>query len=222
MRACALVLMLCAAPLAAAQTTFTAGAASDYRVRGLSYSGGLPSVSVGVNHDVDGGWYAGGTAARARFANSGVDALGQFYGGYAARWNAAVSWEAGLSRTVFHGGSGTWNYGEAYAGVTLERIGARVYYSPHYYGSGEHAWYGEVNGTWPLADAWDLTAHAGRLRTEERYAYGRYTGAGRTDLRVGVAWNVDAWSAWAAWSGTRGDTAGRPARGLAFGLVRAF
>ncbi|HZX27279.1 MAG TPA: TorF family putative porin [Telluria sp.] len=222
MRGGVLAILLCAAPLASAQTTFTVGATSDYRVRGLTYSGGSPSVSAGVNRDFDSGWYAGGTAARARVPNTGVNAVGQVYAGYAARLNAAVSWEAGAARTVFHGGSGIWNYGEVYAGVALERIGARLYYSPHYYGSGEQAWYGEVNGTWPLSERWDVTAHAGRLRTGETYAYGRYTTGGRTDLRLGLTWTLDAWSAWAAWSDTRGNTAGRPARGLAIGLTRVF
>ncbi|MGZ3183710.1 MAG: TorF family putative porin [Telluria sp.] len=222
-----LALLLAVCLPAGAQTLFSAGITSDYRVRGVSYSGGLPSAWASVNHDFDSGWYAGASAARARLRGDGHSVLAQAYAGYAARIGSSLSWEAGASRTFFDG-SGEYDYGEAFAGLVWERVGVRAYYAPHYYGVGGQAWYLEANGSWPLAADWDLAVHVGRLQMGDMYYYGYRKEGARDDVRIGVARNWDAWSAQLAWTraGTGGALYGAaavtPRRAWVLGVSRTF
>jgi uncharacterized protein (TIGR02001 family) len=174
--------LLCLAGAAAAQTSANLALVSEYAARGLALSNG-PVPQLRVDHDTDSGWYAGGFASPVKLYGRGQ---GQFiaYAGRAGRLTPDLSWDAGVTRTVFLR-DGAWNYHEFYAGMALRRVSARIFYSPAYYGMARSA-YLDVSGAYGLADHLSLAAHAGVFHAFEDYAFGA-TSRNRMDARLVLA-----------------------------------
>lgn len=178
---------------AAAQTSFSASLMSDYRYRGVSLSGERPAASLSANADFASGLYGGFALANARMRYTQVRAQAVTYAGFARRAGDRLSWDVGAADIRYAGGA-KYNYQEVYAGVSAERIAARVSLAPHYFGVGRRGVYTELNGSMPLGGKMDLFGHAGYLHREES----------RRDVRVGVSAAVDAWTVQVAWVGTQG------------------
>ena len=185
------ILMSCATP-AWGQTSADLTLVSEYAVRGVAlYT--RPAPQLRVDHDSDSGWYAGAFASPVTL--DGRD-QGQLiaYGGRAERLTSTLSWDAGFSRTMFLR-DGWYDYHEFYAGLTLGRASARLFYSPAYYGAGRSA-YLDLNDAWPLGDRLRLALHAGVLHpvgTE----YG--TARERVDMRLALAYEVGDYSLQLGW-----------------------
>ena len=186
----ALCLLLCAAACRA-QVSGHVGAVSDYRYRGVSLSDGRPALQLGIDRDFAGGAYAGLMLSSVRLH----ERAGMHWLPYAgiARERAGLRWEAGVQ---YHGFSVRGlDFAQWFAGVSGERVQARLHYAPRYFGA-TPAWYVEVDAQQPLATHWRLLGHAGalHLRDDEPDAP-----ALRTDVRLGVAaaWrDVDVQLAW--------------------------
>lgn len=188
-----LALLLAAASAAApAQTSFTASLMSDYRYRGVSLSGELPAVSVSANHDFASGLYGGVSVASARLRYTPVKARLVSYAGFARRMDNGYGWDVGVADVRYRGAS-RYDYQELYAGLTSERLGARVSVSPHYLGIGPRSVYTQVTGSWPLGDKVDLFADAGYLHIDQP----------RKDARIGISVMFQSWTVQLAWSATR-------------------
>lgn len=190
---------------AAAQTSGSVALQSDYRFRGLSLSDGQPSAQLGLNYDHPQGWYAGAQAACANLRERDLAQL-TVYGGMARRLASGWSWEAGASASRFSRAHDS-DYGEWYAGLASERLGVRLYVSPHYFGRDLRTAYAEANGFYPLHDKLKLVAHGGVLRYLPR------DGAdlpARYDARLGLAQSLDDWNVQLAWvaASSRGPSAG--------------
>ena len=158
-----LLLTLWSGPQANAQTSASLTLVSEYGARGISLSAGHPALQLRVDHDAAGGWYLGGFASPVTLGESGRQGELVAYGGRAGRLDAGLSWDLGVKRTVFlrdrH-----YDYHEFYAGLSSERLGARLFLSPAYYGQ-EASAYLDLNGARPLDERFTLTAHAGLLHT---------------------------------------------------------
>lgn len=228
---CVLALAIAAAPLAAhAQASFSAGLVSDYRYRGLSLSGERPAAQLSANYDTSFGAYAGAAVSRARLPYTEAKAVAMLYAGYARRFGEHASWDAGVSETRFRGAeAGKYDYRELYLGMSMERMAARIWLSPRYYGTGGRSAYAEINGSYPLAAQLDLTGHLGYLRpvaAGQTWRY--YRPAARLDASIGLGVAADAWTAQLAWTATAGDAAlypgavSRRARRLVLSGARAF
>lgn len=191
---------LLAAPGARAQASASMTLASEYSARGVSLSDGRPAPQLSLAYDAAPGWYAGAFAAPrlSLGQRAGVTQL-VAYGGYARRLASALSWEAGASSTSFRNAS-EYNYREVYAGLAADRVSARLYFSPSYYGDGGRAVYGELNGFYPLRERIRLSAHIGALRA---------SAAHRADLRLAIGYDTGACNVQLAWLGRsgHGDTA---------------
>lgn len=168
------------APLAGhAQVGVSASLLSEYSVRGVSLSRGHPSPQLRLDIDGSGGWYGGALLARVALADSPASLQLLAYGGYARTLAPGLSWDAGaLAATFRHGAE--YRYHEFYAGLARDRIAARVWFSPSYYGSGKTV-YAELNASWPLGAGVTLSGHAGALRP-----LGSGDMATRLDLRAGL------------------------------------
>lgn len=202
-----LAVLLASGPAGAlAQTGFSAGLLSDYRYRGLSLSDGLPVAQLGVNHDTASGVYLGLAVSGVRLPHTGTNVQAVAYAGYAERLGSAFSWEAGLSATAFSRAA-AYGYREAYVGIGIERLSARVYLAPSYFGIGGRTLYAELNGSYPLSDKVDLVAHAGHLRPAARTEYRPFAPDPYTDLQAGLSAVRDNWTVQLAWGVTRGDAA---------------
>ncbi|MES2323019.1 MAG: TorF family putative porin [Pseudomonadota bacterium] len=202
---------------ASAQATFSASLASDYRFRGMSLSAERAAPGVAVNIDTSSGLYAGASLMRARFLYTPVDLQAIAYAGYVRRFDADVSWDAGVTETRFSGAK-RYNYRELHAGVSSERFSARMYWSPHYFGIGKSSVYAEVKGSHPLTDRIELVGHVGHLLRP----------VSRTDVRIGLAAALDEWTVQLAWVANRDRASQYPfiysphARRLVLSTSRVF
>ena len=171
-RAAQLFALWAFASSAGAQFSGTATVVSDYRYRGITLSDDKPAVQAGLNYDMPQGWYAGAFGSTVRLAPPvGVGVQGIVFGGFASRLPSGVALEAGGDYSMFSGTTYD-NYGELFVGAATENVGARVYYSPHYFGQGGNAVYGELNASYPLAGSFRFIAHVGLLSTQYYAVYG--------------------------------------------------
>ncbi|MGJ7918617.1 TorF family putative porin [Massilia sp. LXY-6] len=172
--------LACAAFPACAQLSGNLTLVSEYAVRGISLSAGRPALQLRIDHDLAGGWYAGGFASPATLGERRQGEL-IVYGGRAGRLASGLSWDAGISRTTFLRDR-DYDYTEFHAGLALDRASVRLFLSPAYYGD-EPTAYLDLNAFHPLDERLRLTFHAGLLHT-----FGAYAGPrDRADLRLGLA-----------------------------------
>jgi uncharacterized protein (TIGR02001 family) len=175
-----------------AQTSADLTLVSEYAIRGVSL-GTHPALQLRVDHDADGGWYAGAFASPATLYGR---QLGQLivYGGRALPLASGLSWDAGISRTIFSRDH-RYDYHEFYAGLALERVSARLVYAPVYYGAGR-TMYLDLNGGIPLGERLVLALHAGLLHPFGSY---RREDRDRADLRATLAFDTGEWRLQAGW-----------------------
>jgi uncharacterized protein (TIGR02001 family) len=201
-------LALPCAGAARAQTSAELALVPGYAARGVALSRG-PVAQLRIDYDAQDGWYGGGFA-------SPVDAdrrrQGQLiaYAGRAMRLSSFLSWDAGVSRTLYLRDS-QWNTTEFYLGLSAQRAAARIFYSPAYYGQGRSV-YVDLSGSYGLAEHVSLTAHAGWLHPvgsgAGAYGYGYVDGYGRDasardrfDARIALAGDIGDVSLQAGWQG---------------------
>lgn len=153
-----LLLLPCAGP-ASGQTSAELTVVSTYSARGMAL-GTRPAPQLRVDHDADGGWYAGAFASPVTLDWKDQGQL-IAYGGRAQRLTSTLSWDAGFTRSVFTR-YGWYDYSEFYAGLTTQRASLRLFYSPDYYHAGRSVYLDAGNG-WPLGEHLRLTLHAGAL-----------------------------------------------------------
>jgi uncharacterized protein (TIGR02001 family) len=184
---------LLAAPGALAQTSADLSVVTEYAMPGVSL-GRQPAVQLRVDHDFDGGWYAGTFATPIDLYGRGQGLL-IAYGGRALPLTSRLSWDAGVTRTIYLRNHEV-DYHEFYAGLTYDRVNARVSYSPAYYGGGSTV-YLDLNGGIPLGERVALALHAGLLHPfGTDYHWGDED---RADLRATLAWDTGDWRLQAGW-----------------------
>jgi uncharacterized protein (TIGR02001 family) len=176
-----------AAPCALAQTSADLSIVSEYTVRGVSL-GRNPAVQLRVDHDFDGGWYAGTFASPIDLYGRGQGLL-IVYGGRALPLTSRLSWDAGVTRTLYLRNHEV-DYHEFYAGLTYDRVNARVSYSPAYYGGGRTV-YLDLNGGVPLGERVALALHAGLLHPLDTDYH--WSDRDRADLRATLAYDTGDW-----------------------------
>jgi uncharacterized protein (TIGR02001 family) len=196
---------------ACAQVSGSLTLVSDYRYRGISLSDEQPAAQVSIAYDHSSGWYAGAFASTVDLANqSRRDLQLLSYVGYARRARPGLSWEVGAGYSAFTGARG-YDYPEVFWGVTSDRVSARIYYAPDYFGQGPAALYVELNGTRPLTDRLHLLGHIGVLRLGSRSAATYGSGRYRFDGQAGIGIDLDGVSIQLAWVATATANAAYPA-----------
>lgn len=187
--------MLFVAP-AWAEGSGSAAWLSDDRYHGASLSDGLPTVQLTLAWDGADGWYAGSQFTRVRFAyraSNGRGAPAELeaapYVGYVRALGPRLRVEAGAQYTWFSHSS-RYAYPELYAGLSGDRMHARLAWIHDYFGVPGDAWYAELNGDRPLHGPWRALMHVGALRQPTAGAYGLEAQRWRYDLAagLGVAW----------------------------------
>lgn len=186
-----LLLAVVFATPAFAQVSGSAAWLSDDRYRGASLSDGAPTAQLTLAWDGADGWYAGTQFTRVRFAypGAGNELEAAPYLGYVRELRPRLRIEAGAQYSWFSR-SQRYAYPELYAGLSGERLHARVAWIHRYFGIPGQAWYAELNGDRPLRGPWRALAHAGLLRQGAVSAYGIDTQRWRYDVAagLGVAW----------------------------------
>lgn len=189
--------LLAIAVPAHAQLTSDLSVDSDYLYRGIELSGGRPVARLDLAYDHSSGAYGGVSLIGMRddvHGDIGLSAI--TYAGYVWQPAKGPSWEAGLSDTHIRNGN-AYDYNEVYGGVITRAFTARIYYSPHYYGSRMRTVYSELSTSRRLTSNWRAFLHAGVLTPLDGvYRRERY------DARAGVAVSLSHYEIQAAWSRT--------------------
>lgn len=162
----ALPLFCMAVTRAQAQAAVSIDLESDYLSRGYSLSAGNPVATTDFSYNDASGAY--GDIAVTVAAGPGdphyLGLIGNL--GYAHRISRVIALDGGLTRFQFHGsypGGRPVEYTEAYVGMTMHPITARLSVSPDYLRPGAWTLYSEVEAGVSPAPNWRLSAHAGTL-----------------------------------------------------------
>jgi uncharacterized protein (TIGR02001 family) len=191
----------------------TLSVVTDYRYRGITLSAGDPALQASVVYDDPGGAYAGLFASNVAFAISSRRELQLLpYAGYARRLASGLAAEIGAEYAAFTG-PGEYNYPEFYVGLSGDRVNARLYYAPRYFGRDSGAFYAELNAAQPVSDRVRVLAHAGVLVNRSNDL--RYGPADRTvfDGRLGLAVDFAPFTLQASWVGVSSSATGYPIQG---------
>ncbi|MBU3078111.1 TorF family putative porin [Sphingomonas quercus] len=142
------------------------GVESDYRLRGYSLSAGRPVATGQLGYDHSSGLYVDGYAV-AMFAQGRAHFLGWDTNiGYARRLGTGAAADLGVIRRQYrasYAGGRASRYTELYAGLTLQPIVVRLYYSPDSFVRDASTLYGEVEGTLIPSRDWRIGGHVGAL-----------------------------------------------------------
>lgn len=197
--ACAAV-SLSIAGAACAQLSGSVALVSDYRYRGSTLSDEKPAAQASIAYDHESGGYGGVFASTVSVPNPGRNNLQTIaFAGYARQLRPGVNWDAGAAFTAFSGAS-EYRYAEIFCGLASDKLSAKVYYAPNYFGQGARAFYAEFNAALPLRDRLRLVAHVGGLHARNPgsgYAPSNYgasndaaSNTNRLDFRTGAALEV--------------------------------
>jgi uncharacterized protein (TIGR02001 family) len=190
LRAAGLLCFTLAAGDVRAQVSGSVSVVSDYRYRGVSLSHNDPAAQLAVVYDHPHGWYAGAFASTVRIGQPSSDEVqGIFFAGYARTLPSGVTWEAGIDYSGFTGTT-SYAYPEAYVGAAYQKVSARLYYSPRYYGRASDSIYAEFNAAHRLFDRVQLVAHVGAFWTNGRTIYGTASDP-VFDGRLGLVFEFD-------------------------------
>lgn len=170
--AAASALALCAGVAQAQEgpkLSYNIGLASDYVFRGVSQTDENAQIFGGVDLTA-GKFYAGTWASNVDFGDD-TDAEIDLYAGYKPTLGAAT-----LDLGVIYYGYVNEPSGADYGNVEFKAagaipagkgsVGAAVFYSPDSFGAAEEAVYYELNGSYPVADKWSISAAVGRQTYE--------------------------------------------------------
>ncbi|HZP92680.1 MAG TPA: TorF family putative porin [Burkholderiales bacterium] len=185
-----LVTLLLARGVAIAEVSGQVAALSDYRYRGESLTGGRPAVQVAANYDHSSGLFLGGLASTVRIDPTASGLGAQLYGGYAQQVGERASWDIGADSNFFPHSSiePSYDYSEAFVGVSYLATSVRLYYSNDYFGAGGRGVYLEVNASHPLIDRVSLIGHLGFLdHSQSRTPTTDRKDLSQLDFKAGIA-----------------------------------
>lgn len=211
---------------ASAGAETSVGIVSDYRYRGLSLTGGQPSVHVAWAWDGDAGGYAGVVAAGTEIGEEpGVQLVS--YTGRGWRLQNGRSIEAGVQYVAFSRHRNE-DYAELYVGALSDRWSMRAYYQPEPLGDYGPAAYVEGNLSRPVGERILLFGHVGAGWRGGPLAPG--TDRTYLDGRIGVGMEAAAFNFYVQYVAVAGRTGylagdvgpGADASGWVVGLSRSW
>lgn len=184
-----------------AQVNASVSVVSDYRFRGVSLSDGHPELQLNLTYDSPAGWYAGAFASGMQWRDGGRDTQVVAYGGYARRLPSGLSWEAGALDSVYLQ-TAQLNYAETFVGLSYDKVGGRIYFSPRYLGQDIRTVYAELNGSYQVRDWLHVLGHVGFLRPLSQPVAYTAEIPSRYDVRIGTSANLADWTVQLAWVAT--------------------
>jgi hypothetical protein len=187
-------------PVACAQFSGSLGLASGDRYRGTGTPSAGAVFRASAMVDLPGPFAEGGYAGLSglwRTRDGGLANM-EAIAGWSGRWNAwspwasldpAWGWDLAVHRKHY-GANARYDFTEAMAGLLAPNASARLWWSPHYFGSDWASVYAEANGRLDLDGCWRVVGHVGVLR------YGNTRGRhlpGRTDALAGLGCALGDW-----------------------------
>lgn len=194
-------LLAVAGAAGAAEISATATITNDYDWRGLSQSYREPAFQLGINYGAETGMYMGLWASTVKFGEAeGWETFGRpasteidLFLGYAfGDPEESLGYDVGA---IYYGypNAGEGNFPELYAGISKGPFSLKGWYSWDFAGSGETAYYADVNLNMPMANNFSFLVHGG-------YSFGKFhkdlsSGGEYVDWSLGIGYDVDRWSA---------------------------
>jgi uncharacterized protein (TIGR02001 family) len=166
---------------AAGNVSATVGLVSDYDFRGLTQTLNDPAFQLGLTYTGDSGMYYGLWGSNVDFQGGGatladsdidkpsteVDIFMGFSG------EKYVGYDIGVIYYSYPN-AGTWNYPEAYVGVTKGPLNLKVWYSWDWANTGDPSFYTEGNVNVPMGDNFKFLGHVGYSDTSAWSSIGNY------------------------------------------------
>lgn len=155
-----------ATPVAVAEVSGHVALTSEYIYRGLSWSSGNPALQAGLDYEHDTGFFAGVWASTVDLSNptGRRDVELDYYAGWHFASDSPFSASVSLMHYTYPDNSGAFDYDYTEALVTAawtDSYSLELGYTEDLYGfdvSGRHA---ELRGSWPLPNAWVVSAGLG-------------------------------------------------------------
>jgi uncharacterized protein (TIGR02001 family) len=137
--------------------------ATDYRFRGISQLKDSPSPAIQGGFDLEfaEGFYVGTWASNVNFSEGAIEI--DYYGGYSADLNEAVSYDVGVLYYSYprDGVSGVdLDYWEVYGSIDWKGFTFGLHYSPDYFAETDDFYYPYVDYSYDY-DRWSFSAHLG-------------------------------------------------------------
>ncbi len=212
--------LLAVAGAAQAGVTSTWTATNDYDFRGNSQSAKDPALQGSLDYAAASGWYVGAWASNIDF---GVPSGGPLknpdieldvYGGYTKTLDSGYIYDFGVVAYTYPQET-DFTYEEIYGSIAKGWFKAKLWYSPEFggkaakdlsrslgNGSSVSAWYGQIDGTFPLPANFSIGAHLG-------YSTGDYWtnafGDDQLDWSLGVNYTVGKFALGLKYVDTSGD-----------------
>lgn len=159
-----------AAPASAqAQVAARLSLDTDYVLRGVSLTGGQPTMSAALLYDHPSGAYGGINVTAVATRHSGVEGLGYVADlGYARRVKGGAAWDVGVQDSKIgaqDSDSRSLHYVEVYAGLTKSNVSVHLYYSPEFIGDERKVLYIDVSAAAQASAGWRVFGHVGASRS---------------------------------------------------------
>lgn len=158
---------------------------SDYDFRGITQTALKPALQASLDFSHGSGFYASAWASNVDFgktakANAELDLIAGFKGNF----SESLGYDVGVIRYSYLPSGDDVAFNEIYAGVTLQAVSFKYWYSNSFSNVGDAASYLEGNATIPLPAEFGLALHAG-------HSAGKYwdksNGSGYSDFSIGFS-----------------------------------
>ncbi len=214
--------LLVVAGAASAGASVSAAWVSDYDWRGVTQSNYSGAFQLGGTYTADSGFYAGlwGSTldSSSGLGNTEIDEFVGFSGGDMIGYDVGVNYYS-------YPNTKDWNFGELYAGVSYGPVGAKLWYSPDFFGKGTSghtsAFYLEGNGTFPIPSMTGVSflAHVGYSSGDGiKYGYGMGQ-KHYMDWSAGFGYDIGNFSTFVKYiDGSKNDALDDKAKRFAFGI----
>lgn len=174
-----LVLWSCLTDVGASEFSGTATLTSEYIYRGLAKSDGDPAIQLGLDYAHDSGFFVGawGSTIDLGGPTNQRDYELNFYAGYHYTFQAPFSAAVSLLRYTYPGQSGyrDYDYNELLLNATwLEHYSIELGYTDDLNGQNVSSHHWELQGDWPVDNAWVIGATLGRNDLSEAGASDYY------------------------------------------------
>lgn len=173
--------------------TYNAGAATDYRYRGLSQSNLKPVMQAGLDYVHESGFYVGSWASGIKWLKKSSVEL-DIFGGFKGEISKGLGFDLGVLRYQYSGSSfahtnevyGALNYGLFTA--KYSRASTNLFGTTNSKGSG----YLDLSATIDLGDGLSLVPHVGRqtVKNNSAFSYNDYALSLNKDFGKGLSGSV--------------------------------
>lgn len=158
---------------------------SDYDFRGITQTALKPALQASLDYTHASGFYASAWGSNVEFGKTAKSKVElDWIAGFKGNFAEGFGYDVGVIRYSYLPTDDEVAFNEIYAGVNLQAVSLKYWYSNSFGNVGDAASYLEANATIPLPSEFGLALHAG-------HSAGKYwdnsNGRGYTDYSIGFS-----------------------------------